>query len=269
MTLNKDGIPENSSLLELGATVAGPLDNVVAKVLGTLADKKVTRTSATGFKSTRDEPCVACKYKAADGHVYPLEQSFVVIVPKTPIHVPFSDIAFVNFELISQLVTMELHLKTGTVHTLNVIPASQHLLLFNFCKGKNIKTEGDEPVTEAASSRSKRSSAIASRAATRQQIQRTSGQGDDDEEDDGEFQAGDDDGEEEEDEEDEDFEAGGDDADGGDDEDGEENGDAEEDEEEEKPVKKNKKRAAPTAADDDDAAESGPKKRAKAGDDDE
>ena len=268
VTLNQDGIPEGSALLELGASVSGALDEVTAKVLGTLADKKVTRTSTTGFKSTADEASVACKYRQADGLVYPLEQSFVVIVPKTPIHVPFSDIAFVNFEVISQFFTMELHLKSGTIHALMVIPVSQHQVLYNFCKSKNIKTEGEQPATYETtstrpSSRSKRATALASRSATRQQIQRTSGHDEDDDEDDGEFQAGNE--EDEEDEEDDDFngEAGEGD-DGDDDDDGE---DGEEEEVEEKPVKKNKKRAAPTQASDDEDGEVASKKSKPSADD--
>lgn len=260
VSLNQDGIPEKSNLHALGANVAGPLDEVIAKVLGTLADKKVTRTSAHGFKSVREEPCVPCKYKAADGHVYPLEQSFVVIVPKTPIHVPFSDIAFVSFELISQLVTLELHLKSGTVHSLMVIPAAHHLALYNFCKAKNLKVEGDQPITESEASRSKRSSAIASRAATRQQIRSASGQAnDDDDDDDGDFQAG----EEEEDDEDEEFGEGGDD-DGDDEEaDNENESDGEAGDKEDAPTKKNKKRAAPTQGSDDEDTDSAPVKKPK------
>lgn len=265
VTLNQDSVPAGSPLLELNGSVAGALDSVVAKVLGTLADKKVTRTSSTGFKSARDEPCVACKYRTADGVVYPLEQSFVVIVPKTPIHVPFSDIAFINFEVTSQFFTMELHLTSGTVHALMVIPVSQHQALYNFCKSKNIKTDGDQPAVSAPSSRSKRATAIASRSATRQQIQRTAGQ-DDDEDDDGEFQAGDDGDDDEEDEEDEEFNGAG--ADDEDDADGSENGEGDEEEEVDEKPKKNKKRSAPTHADDDEEGDA-PKKKAKSEADDE
>jgi len=189
VTLNQDGVPENSRARALGSNVSGALDQVIASVLGTLADKKVTVPATNGFKSTKDEPFVSCKYKAGDGFLYPLENSFICVVPKNPVHIPFSDIASVGFELISQSFTMEVQLKTGASHPFMVIPAPQHLGLWNFCKSKNIKVHGNEPITEEERSRSKRSSALASRAATRQQIRSI---GDDDEdEDDDEFQAGD------------------------------------------------------------------------------
>lgn len=197
VTLNQDGIPEKSRALTLGSSVAGPLDQVIAQCLGTLADKKVTVPGATGFKSTKDEPCVSCKYKQSDGSLYPLENSFICIAPKSPIHIPFTDIHTVAFELIGQSVTLEVALKTGVQHSFMVIPASQHAVLYNFCKSKNLKTIGDAPITASAASeggassggRAKRQTALASRSATRQQIQHT--RLDDDEDEDDEFEAGD------------------------------------------------------------------------------
>lgn len=190
VTLNQDGVPENSRARALGTNVSGALDQVIARVLGTLADKKVTVPATNGFKSTKDEPFVSCKYKAGDGILYPLENSFICVVTKNPVHIPFSDIAAVSFEMVSQSFTMDVQLKTGASHPFMVIPAAHHLSLWNFCKSKHIKVFGDEPITEEERSRSKRSSALASRAATRQQI-RTIGDDDDDEDDD-EFQAGED-----------------------------------------------------------------------------
>jgi len=211
VTLNQDGIPEKSRALTLGGSVAGPLDQVIAQCLGTLADKKVTVPGATGFKTSNEEPCVACKYKQGDGMLYPLENSFLCVAPKSPIHIPFTDLQSVGFELTSQSVTLSVILKTGAQHNFGFIPASQHAALYNFCKAKGLRTEGDAPMSEDAASpatgesagRSKRSSAVASRNATRRQIQRGRVDEDEEDEEDDEFHAG-----EEEDDEDDDEAAG-------------------------------------------------------------
>jgi structure-specific recognition protein 1 len=235
--LNRDGIPENSKALTLGTEIEGPLDQVVARIFGTLADKKVTVPGVNGFKSAKsDEPCVACKYKNGDGSLYPLENSFICVVPKNPIHIPFSDIASVDFELHSQFITLNVQVKTGALHSFVLIPAAQHSALWNFCKAKGLKLSGNQPADEQAAtattsgtrSRSQRTSALNSRAATRQEIQRVAEEDEEDDED-GEFHAGDD-----EDDDDEVSDA-----------------DEEIEEEEEAPKKKKRGRPVPTAADDD------------------
>ena len=92
---------------------------------------------------------------------------------------------FYAFESVSREITLSIILRTGVVHNFPLIPATEHGVLLQFCKSRNIKTEGDVPAIDSARARSQRSSALASRAATRTEIQATAGtrREDDDDED--------------------------------------------------------------------------------------
>ncbi len=53
-----------------------------------------------GFKSFHQAMALHCSYKAAEGHLFPLEKGFV-FVNKPPMHIRFDDIGSVAFDRVN------------------------------------------------------------------------------------------------------------------------------------------------------------------------
>lgn len=145
VAVNQNGNDRNARAQLLGHSLQGPLHEIVSKVFGVLVDKKVTVPGSTGFRSSHDYHFVQCKYKTGDASLYPLENSFICIVSKTPLHIPFPDITSISFESASRELTLTIYLQKQAYHSFTVIPITEHLSLWNFCKLKNLKVRGDDP----------------------------------------------------------------------------------------------------------------------------
>jgi structure-specific recognition protein 1 len=79
----------------LQPVMQGSLCNLIAKTFKVIADKKVFVPG--NFANAVQQSCVKCAYKANEGHLYPLEKSFVFI-HKPPLMIRFEEIESVEFQ---------------------------------------------------------------------------------------------------------------------------------------------------------------------------
>merc|ERR1712137_449738 len=88
-------------------------------------------------------PVIGCSYKAAAGHLYPLERGFIY-VHKPPIHIRFEEIASVNFARgggTTRSFDFEVETKNGVVHTFSSIEKEEYGKLYDFITSKKLRVK--------------------------------------------------------------------------------------------------------------------------------
>eukprot|EP01103_Thecamoeba_quadrilineata_P010856 TRINITY_DN245_c0_g1_i1.p1 TRINITY_DN245_c0_g1~~TRINITY_DN245_c0_g1_i1.p1 ORF type:complete len:489 (-),score=116.00 TRINITY_DN245_c0_g1_i1:436-1902(-) len=135
---------------KLKPTMSGPSEVIVKKIFKAMTGKKLTAPST--FKSHYGVKAVRCSLKANEGFVYPLEKSFFCI-HKSPMHIPFSAIASVEFSRVSSgastansttrtfdlVITLK---NNGPVHVFTNIQRQEYSNLFNFLSVRKLRING-------------------------------------------------------------------------------------------------------------------------------
>jgi len=80
---------------DLQPVMQGQLCNLIAKAFKIIANKKVFVPGK--FRNAYNQECVKCAVRASEGHLYPLEKSFVFI-HKPPVLIRFDEVASVEFQ---------------------------------------------------------------------------------------------------------------------------------------------------------------------------
>ncbi len=133
---------------DLQPVMQGQLCNLIAKSFKIIANKKVFVPGK--FRNADGQECVKCAVRANDGHLYPLEKSFVFI-HKPPVLIRFDEIASIEFQRYAggQGTTRNFDLcvrlekaagDTSTKeYTFSGIDRTDFDSLFSFLSGKKIK----------------------------------------------------------------------------------------------------------------------------------
>lgn len=80
---------------QLDPVMQGSLCNLIAKTFKIISKKKVFVPGK--FENAYGKPCVKCALRASEGHLYPLEKSFVFI-HKPPVLIRFDEVGSVEFQ---------------------------------------------------------------------------------------------------------------------------------------------------------------------------
>lgn len=123
---------------KLQKELSGPVYEVLGKIMKVLINRKLTGPGS--FVGNSGTPAVSCSYKAAAGHLYPLERGFIY-VHKPPLHIRFEEIASVNFARSggsTRSFDFEIELKSSVVHTFSSIEKEEYTKLFNYITSKKI-----------------------------------------------------------------------------------------------------------------------------------
>jgi structure-specific recognition protein 1 len=80
---------------QLDPVMQGMLCNLIAKTFKVISKKKVFVPGK--FENAYGKPCVKCALRASEGHLYPLEKSFVFI-HKPPVLIRFDEVDSVEFQ---------------------------------------------------------------------------------------------------------------------------------------------------------------------------
>jgi len=145
---------------ELQPIIQGALCNLVAKTFKIIGKKKVFIPGK--FTNAYQQPCVKCALRANEGHLYPLEKSFVFI-HKPPLLVRFDEVESVEFQRYNYAgkhgstrnfdLCVELKSSLGDINGFNRrefvfsgIDRSDYGGLYNFLSGKKIKIKNIEAV---------------------------------------------------------------------------------------------------------------------------
>lgn len=123
---------------KLTKELSGPVYEVLGKIMKVLINRKLTGPGS--FVGNSGTPAVSCSYKAAAGHLYPLERGFIY-VHKPPLHIRFEEIASVNFARSggsTRSFDFEIELKSNVIHTFSSIEKEEYTKLFNYITSKKI-----------------------------------------------------------------------------------------------------------------------------------
>lgn len=120
---------------------------VVSNLFKGLANRKITFTGS--FISAQNRPSVNCSLKASEGNLYILEKA-VVFVSKSPVYIPFSEIATVQFSRVGGTVsssrtfdmTISLRGNAGD-HQFSNIYREEQQGLDTFFRSKNLKVKNE------------------------------------------------------------------------------------------------------------------------------
>lgn len=142
---------------KLTKELSGPVYEVLGKIMKVLINRKLTGPGS--FIGHSGTPTISCSYKAAAGHLYPLERGFIY-VHKPPLHIRFEEIASVNFARgggSTRSFDFEIELKSNVTHTFSSIEKEEYTKLFNFITSKKIHVKNtgksvSEVFIDAASS---------------------------------------------------------------------------------------------------------------------
>lgn len=143
---------------ELQPVMQGALCNLVAKAFKIISNKKVFIPGK--FTNAYQQPCLKCALRANEGHLYPLEKSFVFI-HKPPLMVRFEDVESVEFQRYNYAgkhgstrnfdLCVELKSSLGDINGFNRrefvfsgIDRSDYEGLYNFLSGKRIRIKNIE-----------------------------------------------------------------------------------------------------------------------------
>ncbi|XP_076638260.1 structure specific recognition protein [Colletes latitarsis] len=126
---------------KLPKELSGPTYEVLGKVMKVIINRKITGPG--NFMSHSGALAISCSFKAAAGHLYPLERGFIY-VHKPPIHIRFEEIASVNFARgggSTRSFDFEIELTSGVVHTFSSIEKEEYGKLFDFITSKKLRVK--------------------------------------------------------------------------------------------------------------------------------
>ncbi|PRT54005.1 FACT complex subunit POB3 [Wickerhamiella sorbophila] len=120
---------------------------VISNLFKGLANRKITFTGS--FISAQNRPSVNCSLKASEGNLYILEKA-VVFVSKSPVYIPFSEIATIQFSRVGGTVSssrtfdMTITLRgTAGDHQFSNIYREEQQGLDTFFRSKNVKVKNE------------------------------------------------------------------------------------------------------------------------------
>lgn len=125
---------------KLTKTMKGPLYEVIAKIMRTIIQRKITLPDSSFSKDT---PVISCSYRASNGLMYPLERGFIYL-HKPPLHIRFDEIASINFARSggsTRSFDFEIETKSAIVHTFSSIDKEEYSKLYDFVTAKNIRVK--------------------------------------------------------------------------------------------------------------------------------
>lgn len=136
----------------LQQVMTGPLCNLIAKVFKSLTGKTVFITGK--FRSGAGAKCVACAMGANEGHLYPLNKSFIFIHKPTRV-IAFDDVEYVEFQRYgggemagSARRSFDFFVRvkaasgeSGKDFTFSGIDRSEYPMLYNWCKNKSLRIQ--------------------------------------------------------------------------------------------------------------------------------
>ncbi|KAJ1655639.1 FACT complex subunit [Dispira simplex] len=148
LTLNlDDDIMEEKYDGKLKRTYSDPTYQVVASVFRGLTGRSVAVTG--GYHSYHNNTALKCSLKANEGHLYPLQKSFMFI-PKPPTYIPHSEIGSVSFSRMGTTATgasrtfdIKFNMLSGTDIQLSSIPKEEYNLLEEYLREKNIPMKSE------------------------------------------------------------------------------------------------------------------------------
>lgn len=137
LTLNS----EQLTMYGLDKRQQGKLYDVLPRLLKALVGKSIIVPS--DFKSTNDQAAVRCSCRAQDGHLYPLNRSFLYIV-KPVIFIKYDDVVSVEFSRTSATDTtryfeFRVSCKGGTEHDFTSIDRNEYKPLVDYIQSKGIR----------------------------------------------------------------------------------------------------------------------------------
>jgi len=119
----------------------GATYEVISRIMKGILNRKITVPGS--FMGHSGTPVIGCSYKAAAGHLYPLERGFIY-VHKPPIHIRFEEIASVNFARgggTTRSFDFEVETKNGVVHTFSSIEKEEYGRLYDFITSKKLRVK--------------------------------------------------------------------------------------------------------------------------------
>nr|CAG4642375.1 EOG090X02Z1 [Evadne anonyx] len=120
---------------------SGSTYEVISRLMKGILNRKITVPGT--FIGHSGTPVIGCSYKAAAGHLYPLERGFIY-VHKPPIHIRFEEIASVNFARgggTTRSFDFEVETKNGVVHTFSSIEKEEYGKLYDFIISKKLRVK--------------------------------------------------------------------------------------------------------------------------------
>jgi len=120
---------------------SGSTYEVISRIMKGILNRKITVPGT--FIGHSGTPVIGCSYKAAAGHLYPLERGFIY-VHKPPIHIRFEEIASVNFARgggTTRSFDFEVETKNGVVHTFSSIEKEEYGKLYDFITSKKLRVK--------------------------------------------------------------------------------------------------------------------------------
>ncbi|CDK24142.1 unnamed protein product [Kuraishia capsulata CBS 1993] len=121
---------------------------VMASCFRGLTDRRVI--SAGSFVSKFQQAAISCSLKASEGHLYPLEKSFL-FVTKPTVFIPFSEVQTIVMSRVGTSATssrtfdMEVVLRgSGGTHNFGNISREEQPGIEEYCKSKGLKVRNDE-----------------------------------------------------------------------------------------------------------------------------
>ncbi len=141
---------------ELGETIEGKSFDVMSKLLKAMVKTMIIIPG--NFKSKNDTSAIKCSVKASEGHLYPLQKSFIFI-SKPVIYIKFEEIRYIEFARISdesiatnRLFDLNACTKSGN-YQFTGIDREEYQILLEFLQKKKIAVRNvEEEAKEAESS---------------------------------------------------------------------------------------------------------------------
>lgn len=123
-----------------------PTFQVVSQMFKGLAARRII--FAGSFVSSHNQPSVSCSLKANEGSLYLLEKAFV-FVSKSPVYIPYTDIANVRFSRLggalssSRTFDMSITLLNNAEHQFSNIDREEQAGIESYLRAKTVKTKND------------------------------------------------------------------------------------------------------------------------------
>ncbi|KAI0232614.1 FACT complex subunit [Massospora cicadina] len=139
---------------ELKKSYSDPTSTVVSEVFKVLSGKPLIKETAS-YSSNHGASAFKCSLKANEGHLYPLERSFL-FVPKPPMEIPHSEIGSLSFSRVgagsvasSRTFDLKFNLKGGTSFQFSSINKEELKNIERYLRAKNLRFK-DEQAEQAA-----------------------------------------------------------------------------------------------------------------------
>ncbi|XP_074643188.1 FACT complex subunit SSRP1-like [Tubulanus polymorphus] len=126
---------------KLTQEMSGPTFEIISRVMKAFVNRKITVPGS--FVGNSGTHAISCSFKAATGHLYPLERGFI-FVHKPPVHIRFDEIDHVNFSRSTgntRSFDFDVETKAGTMYTFVSIEKDEYGKLFDFVSNKKLRVK--------------------------------------------------------------------------------------------------------------------------------